>query len=147
MNYKGIELKDISGTPKIIDPPKQMLVWNDSDNEPCVDYIYAIGPSSMNLPVRAISSDGWLGTHCYKHCAEIPKPHRATYRELSKWLAHGNGEVADGDINKSPYCKSSIYYESRESDKPCSVTLYIRKWNDNEWHEPTLDYMEMEEFG
>lgn len=145
MKYNGIELVDISNTPQIINPPKKMLVWRDGDNEARIETIYAIGPSTMDFPVRAISDDGRLGTHCYNYCAEITKPRHATHRELSKWLAQGNGEVTEGDTNSSPYCKTSLYYDSGESDKPCKDTIHIRKWDDDEWHEPTIDYMGIEE--
>ena len=144
MDYKGIELKDISGTPQIFNPPRKMLVWRDGDIKPCIDCIYAIGPSSMDLQVRAISEDGKMGTHCYKHCAEIPKPRRATYREVSRWLAQGNGEITKGPSNRLP-CESTIYYDSRASNEPCHSNILIRKWDDDDWHEPTIDYIGIED--
>lgn len=144
MKYKGIELVEIT-KPQVFDPPKKMLVWGENNREARIDYIYAIGPSSMDLPVRAISDDGSIGTNCYKYCAEIPKTRRATHREVSKWLAQGNGEVTEGDTDNFPFCKSSLYYDSEKSDKPCRYTIRIRKWDDNEWHEPTIDYMGIKE--
>ena len=147
MNYKGNKLKDISGTPQIVNPPRKMLVWNDEDANTRVESVFAIGPSSMDYPVRTISDDGRIGTHCLKHCAEIPKPRRATNREVSKWLAQGNGEVTEGDTVAKPYCKSSLYYDSENSDKLCRDNIKIRKWDDEDWHEPTIDYMGIEEVG
>lgn len=140
MKYKGIELISIT-EPQIFNPPKKMLVWNDYDSHAREEHVFAIGPASLDYPVRTISDDGRIGTHCLNHCAEIPKIRRATHRELSKWLAQGNGEVTDGDTNNSPYCKSSLYYNSARSDELCSDTIRIRKWDDTEWHEPTTDYM------
>jgi hypothetical protein len=84
MQYKGMNLIKII-EPQIFDPPKRMLVWNANDREPCIDTIYAIGPSSMLSPVRAISDDGRLGTHCYECCADIPKAEvDAALNELRK---------------------------------------------------------------
>ena len=144
MQYKGMDLIKII-KPQIFDPPKRMLAWNENDRELCLDTIYAIGPSSMDAPVRAISDNGRFDARCYKYCAEIPKTRRATHRELSKWLAQGNGEVTEGATNSFPFCETSLDYDSGESDKPCGNTISIRKWDDDEWHEPTVDYMGIEE--
>lgn len=144
MQYKGMDLIEIT-EPQIFNPPKQMLVWNENDREPRIDTIYAIGPSSMDWPARAISDDGRFEARCYKYCAKIPKPRRATHRELSKWLAQGNGEVTEGDTNSFPFCETSLDYDSGKSDKPCGYPISIRKWDDDEWHEPTTDYMGIKE--
>lgn len=147
MNYKGIELEDISGTPQIFNPPRKMLVWKDGDTMPCIDSVYAIGPSSMDLQVRAISENGRMGTHCYKHCAEIPKPRRATKQELARWIAQGNGEWKEkyGDY-VYVYVRWDAYRET-EANEPCSDKIVIRKWDDNDWHEPTIDYIGISEVG
>lgn len=135
MKYNGIELKEIT-EPQIFDPPKKMLVWGENDREACVENIYAIGPSSMESPVRAISDDGRLGTHCYKYCAEIPKPRRATNREFSRWLAKGYGEC-----RSSSGCADTAWmYETELDDKPVVEWTKARKWDDSEWHEPTVEY-------
>lgn len=142
MQYKGMDLiKSIE--PQIFDPPKRMLVWNENDREPRIDTIYAVGPSSMDLPVRAISDDGRLGTHCYKYCAEIPKSRRATKQELARWIAKGKGEWKDrtGDY---AYVQWDSYREA-EANEPCNERIVVRKLSDAEWHEPNIDYMEIEE--
>lgn len=141
MQYKGIDLIKII-EPQIFDPPKRMLVWNENDREPRIDTIYAIGPSSMLSPVRAISDDGRLGTHCYECCADIPKSRRATHRELSKWLAQGNGER----IDKHGKCIFTDFgYMQHDEAAFVEDIFLIRKWDDKEWHEPTVDYMGIEE--
>lgn len=141
MKYKGIELVEIT-EPQIFDPPKKMLVWNEYDSKASIENIYVIGPSSMDFPVRAISEDGRLGTHCYKHCAEIPepKPRRVTNREFSRWLAKGYGEC-----RSSNGCADTAWmYDTELDDKPVVKWAKARKWDDTEWHEPTVDYMGIE---
>ena len=140
MKYKGIELVELT-KPQIFDPPKKMLVWGDNDKEAYVENIYVIGPSSMDLPVRAISEDGRLGTHCYKHCAEIPEPKQriVTHREFSKWLAQGNGEYIEPHV-----ISSNFSYCPGNEDDTVECHYQVRKWDDTEWHEPTVDYMGIE---
>lgn len=58
-----------------------------------------------------------------------------TNRQLAKWLAQGNGESMIG-------LRASTYhiYEENEANKELKYTL-VRKWDDEGWHNPTLDYM------
>lgn len=58
-----------------------------------------------------------------------------TNRQLAKWLAQGNGECMIG-LRASTY---HVYKES-EANKELKYTL-VRKWNHEDWHSPTLDYM------
>ena len=66
--------------------------------------------------------------------SEESKPRRATNRELAKWLAKGNGEKTEDAYNKQSH--SYIVDNYLVNDK-----IKIRKWEDTEWHEPTVDYM------
>lgn len=148
MNYKGKELKDISGTPQIIDPPRDMLVWDDDPknmlcrpvSEPLIVRVVAIVNSNkLNGKVIAETESSFVR---YGHCAEIPKPRRATNRELAKWLAQGNGEMQDESslncvftvLNYGPFC----------DDYSASDIYKVRKWNDTDWHEPDVQYMGIE---
>lgn len=149
MNYKGIELKDISGTPQVIDPPRKMLVWDDDHNGKEISYesprkvtVLAIVDSDK-LNGRVIAEN--TGFARYGHCAELPTEY-ATIRQISRWLAEGNGEVSEGiDIGGGVYCKSSLYHHSGKDDASSEGSaLRIRKWDDTEWHEPTLEYMGLE---
>lgn len=69
-----------------------------------------------------------------------PKPRRATKRELAMWLARGNGEMSSDHpavslvINNKPY-------EKKHGEDPVDNDTIIRKWEDADWHEPTVDYM------
>lgn len=136
MKYKGIELKEFeSEKPVLFDPPKLMLVWNDCDNEPSKENVFAFIPTRC-YPVIATDDD-------LDHCAEIPEVvcRRATNRELAKWLVLGNGQykVSGGRI------WTEHHYDIGQDDDACSNFIKVRKWCDKEWHEPTLEYLGLEE--
>ena len=85
-------------------------------------------------------------TGAYRHCAEIPeepKPRRATNRELSKWLAKGHGEYSNTVCCTTSYITYEYLLDSAESE--VSDNILVRKWDDADWHEPTVDYMGIEQ--
>ena len=139
MKCDGIKLEEFtSGKPVVFDPPKQMLVWDDDvsciDNDPVPVYAY-LPHRSMRVITEGAS---------WKHCAEIPealKHRRATNLELMKWLAKGNGYCRSvmGDLIWTAY-----EFERELADRPCHKNFQIRKWEDADWHEPTVDYMGLE---
>ena len=137
MKYKGIELKEFeSEKPVVFDPPKLMFVWNDGDNEPATEQVFAFIPNRCN-PV--IATDDNLD-----HCSEIPEAlcRRATNRELAKWLALGNGQIHfSGGIS----IWIEYFYDIGHDDYACSKFITARKWGDKEWHEPTLEYLGLED--
>ena len=135
MKYKGIKLKAIT-TPQVFDPPKQMFVW-DNDVKcgvPLVQTVYAV-IRTVNGTTQVVGA----GSLRWSHCAEIPKPRRATNRELAKWLAQGNGEKYEDEwtFHVHPYLTAEANIEVIDKIK-------VRKWEDTEWHEPTVDYMGIE---
>lgn len=69
--------------------------------------------------------------------------HLATNEQIARWLAGGGGLVCI--TNDYPDRKTKVYtsfsYAIYESfDTPWGNT-YIKKWEDKEWHEPTLEYI------
>ena len=71
--------------------------------------------------------------------------HLAYIWEIAMWLAVGNGQVCDAmmDVQRSTKVSTSLQYGLFETyDFP--GTLAIKKWEDTEWHVPTLEYMEFE---
>ena len=117
-----------------------MLVW---DYEPgCLlkaDVLAIVNGRESGYPV--ITKTG-----TYRHCAEIPeepKPRRVTNRELSKWLAKGHGEYTNTQCTASSYITYAYLFDSEESE--VSENILVRKWDDDEWHEPTVDYMGIEQ--
>ncbi len=140
MKYNGIELKEFtSDRPVVFDPPRKMLVWDSTDTQTLRRVVLAYLPERN--PRRVITEFGSAD-----FCAEIPeepKPRRATNLELAKWLAQGNGALR--------FCSHPFFWypvlELKDETCNCiaSEDIQIRKWDDVEWHEPTADYMDLEE--
>ena len=137
MKYKGVELKEFeSEKPVVFDPPKLMLVWNEIDSEPSKENVFAFIPTRC-YPVIATDDD-------LDHCAEIPEVvcRRATNRELAKWLVQGNGQYKTGG---SPRLWTEHSYDIGYDEEACPNTIKVRKWCDKEWHEPTREYIGLED--
>lgn len=138
MKYKGMELKEITKS-QIVAPPREMLVWNGGmvamNHEPYKETVYAVVKIGTHY-VAITSGDQW------EYCAEIPeepKLRRATNRELAKWISqYGEWTYEDDDAN-TVYHEFS--YKEPDREKPVAEKIYIRKWEDTNWHEPTVDYM------
>ena len=133
MEYKGIELKEVT-EPQLFDPPKKMLVWGRYKNITELN-VYAI-VSRKDFPVICENST-------WRHCAEIPKVHEleiVTYRELARWLAEGNGEVMWANN-----VLSNWNYSTDEESKALDESLSVRKWDETEWHKPTREYLGLED--
>lgn len=130
MEYKGIELKEVTEQ-QIFEPPKKMFVW-DKDSVMNEHEVYAI-VSSREFPVICRNS-------VWRHCAEITEPPLATYRELARWLAEGNGEVVwENNV------LSNWNYSTHEENKALDESLSVRKWDDTEWHKPTREYLGLDD--
>ena len=133
MEYKGIELKEVT-EPQLFDPPKKMLVWESCENITELN-VYAI-VSRKDFPVICENT-------AWRHCAEIPEvleSKLATCRELNSWLAKGNGEVKDTDVVYSNY-----YYYNYQENNPINDSILVRKWDDTEWHKPTREYLGLDD--
>lgn len=139
MKYNGIELKEFtSDKPVLFNPPRTMLVWNRADSEPCERNVVGY------LPIREYRKVITRGDE-YMFCAEIPetpKSRRATNRELAKWLASGNGESLN---HRSNIVHHEYSYGFSLDNESVPSTHVIRKWEDKEWHEPTIDYIGLSE--
>ena len=133
MEYKGIELKEVT-EPQLFDPPKKMLVWGRYKNITELN-VYAI-VGRKDFPVICENST-------WRHCAEIPKVPElelVTYRELASWLAEGNGEVMWANN-----VLSNWNYSTDEENKDLDESLSVRKWDDTEWHKPTREYLGLDD--
>ena len=137
MKYKGIELNEFtSDKPVVFDPPKRMLVWDCDDETPTEKDVIAFIPNRYHKVIEQ--------TSLYLHCAEIPEVmcRRATNRELAKWLALGNGQI---HFSGGTSIWMEYFYDIGHDDYTCSKLITARKWGDKEWHEPTLEYLGLEE--
>lgn len=63
-----------------------------------------------------------------------------TYRQLAEWIAKGNGELFFGGL-----VETSLSYPAEKAENCLDQPYMIRKWDDREWHEPFLSYMNMKE--
>lgn len=137
MKYNVTELEEFtSDRPVVFDPPRKMLVWDDDDWKPGTANVYAFMPG-WRYPVAT-------PTQTFVHCAEIPeetKTRLATNMELAKWLAQGRGLVTERD---SLYEETFLRIVKGAECQDCPDCLLVRKWDDEEWHEPTADYMGLE---
>ena len=137
MEYKGIELKEVT-EPQLFDTPKKMLVWDKDYECPATANVCAI---INRKGFRVITENA-----SWRHCAEIPEVNESklvTYRELARWLAKGNGEVK----NAGTICPNWNYYDyyDDEENKPVKDSLLVREWDDTEWHKPTREYLGLED--
>lgn len=145
MDYNGIELKEFtSDKPVVFQEPKTMLCWDDTDDKPIVREVVSYIPIRKDWPAIGLISS-------WRHCAEIPeepKPRRATNRELARWLAQGNGEKKRLDEYEKEgvvFVSIEFTYEFGDAYLPVDECYFVRKWDDSEWHEPTADYMGLED--
>lgn len=146
MKYKGQKLVEVT-EPQIFNPPKEMVAWVTSDETiaiPTIEKVCAILPYADRARVLIAKNGGYAFAH---GCAEIPaepKPRIVTNRELAEWLAKGNGEYADRSY-KEWHCRYHYDYLLKEADREVAYNIAVRKWDDKEWHEPTIDYMGIDE--
>lgn len=135
IKYNGMEIESISEC-KVFNEPRNMLVWNSCYNGPVERLVCAI------IPYRHAGSV-ITTTGAYEYCAEIPEkpaPRRATYREFAKWLAQGNGEMCSEDDGAN-LAYNNYDYDIDYEDEFVKDIIKVRKWDDTEWHEPTVEYM------
>lgn len=66
------------------------------------------------------------------------KPQRMTNQQLMRWLAKGNGLIT----NSIDYVGTYFSVLGKNLDKPCSDEFKVRKWDSEEWIEPTVDLLE-----
>ena len=112
--------------PQVFDPPKMMLV--NTRGNLVMKKVYAILSPTEQANYPVVCEDDH-----YAVCCEIPKPRRATHRELSEWCAKGNGQwKQSGDTYWSAY----NYDANIKEDEPIRDDTMIRKWGTSEWIEP-----------
>lgn len=146
INYNGMELEEIT-EPQIFDPPKTMLVWGDcsghvEDHVKKAEVVAILPRTALKYPIITEDDDG------YEHGAFIPEkpaPRRATNRELAKWLAQGNGEWGISKFGFIEKAEIGWFYDTGYEKQTLQSELRVRKWDDTEWHDPTVDYMGIED--
>lgn len=140
VTYKGKHYEEFAADKTIVfDPPRKAIFW-DSSPHTRVESDISTGEVLAYIPDRVqpvISKrNSWF------YCALLPDTRRATKRELSMWLAKGKGEVCIQSCHSASPCYA---YDPRESEEKVPDRVMIRTWDDVVWHEPTADYMGLEE--
>lgn len=142
IKYKGMELEEIT-EPQIFDPPRKCFVWDYHIEEGETRDVLSIFPESSGFSDRVYTTTGTS----FKHCAMLKEkaaPRRFTNRELAKWLSHGKGEWRYGDSDRV-HANIGFGYDCNKQHEIVDEKVKIRKWDDTEWHEPTVDYIGIEE--
>lgn len=145
ITYNGVDVESLD-TPQVFDPPRDMVTWNYRNGEFCdvaEREVIAILPNVTQHSCVVFKSGISIGYA--KYCAllpEKPEPRRATNRELAKWLAQGKGEAKSSPAGR---IVASIAYEGGVEDKRVCNSFSVRKWDDTEWHEPTAEYLDLED--
>lgn len=133
MKYKGIELKEITES-QIFDPPRMMFVWDNANG--------SFAKTEVCAFIRGIDYPVISRYSMWRHCAEIPEPKLATYRELARWLAEGKGQFLRK--NRTKFIYTDIFYDDAMADDPVEEAILVRKWDDTGWRKPTREYLGLE---
>lgn len=86
-----------------------------------------------------ITENGTRFSHAYPLVLNKKPKRRMTNRQLAMWLAKGNGERS-GDRMLNSY-----QYHNYDKMKPNDLVdeeVFVRKWDSEEWIEPTVDLLE-----
>jgi len=140
INYNGMKLEEFtSDKPVTFEPAKKMLVWRENRCEPPHEENVLYVNSRYKIVVALLENGG---VTMFEYCAEIPEkpaPRIATNRELAKWLAQGKGEWCNC-IGDNQRASIEWWYDQGYSEE-AAKNVFVRKWDDTEWHEPDVEYM------
>lgn len=142
MKYNGKELIPITTT-DVQSLPKRMLVWDTLSNNAEERIVIALVKDKFDK-IYAIAQHAFTsGIAIWDYCAEIPKVRLATNSELSQWLAKGNGEIRlENELHlDKKYVYTHWNYDYKDANKTVMSPVLVKKFEDYEWHEPTIDYL------
>ena len=116
--------------------PRMMWVWDDEKKDIIQrKVVYFIENKDVSHPVIALSSDGTVTVN-YKHCAEIEKTRRMTYKELSRWLREK--PTREYTYSYREYIGNWCGYTVDNQDNEVTKDIIIRE-DDGEWKEPLIE--------
>ena len=129
-------MKELSYEDWIKNPtPRMMWVWDgDEVAKKRRKVIYFLGPKA-HYPVAVLNGDETI-TVQFRHCAEIEKSRRMTYKDLSRWIREKSTREWKYKDGISVYGYYG-YEEKRENEEVISNIL-IRE-GDGEWREPLAE--------
>ena len=129
-------MKEVTYEDWVKNPTSRMMwVWDSSENNKQQrKVIYFLGPE-LTFPIVALSSDE-INTENFKHCAEIEKPRRMTYKELSRWLREK--PTREYTYSCKEYIGNWCGYTVDNQDNEVTKDVLIRE-DDGEWQEPLVE--------
>ena len=115
--------------------PRMMWVW-DNDEMPKVKrkVVYVLRENYRLNKVITVDNNDFT-YEPYKHCAEIEKQRRMTYKELSRWL-RGN-PTREYTYSCKKYIGNWCGYTVDDQDSEVAKDVFIRE-DDGEWREPLV---------
>ena len=138
MKYNGKELVPITTT-DVQNLPKRMLVWDTLSNTAEERVVIALVKDKFDKIYVIAQHNFTSGVTIWEYCAEIPSIRNATHRELAEWLAKGNGEVRTNE----QYVYTHWNYCITDADKIITSLLFVKKFEDDDWHKPTVEYLDL----
>lgn len=118
--------------------PRMMWVWNhDEAYKAQRKVIYVLKADGWSRPVLAIANESIYET--FKHCAEIVKQRRMTYKELSRWLKEK--PTREYTYFHKEYIGNWCGYTVDNQNNEVTKDIFIRE-DDGEWREPLVEVEE-----
>ena len=119
--------------------PRMMWVWNSKvEDKVKAKVIHILSNGVCVYPILTVTDiDDDYET--YKHCAEIEKQRRMTYKELSHWLREK--PTREYKYLTSNFICCDYDYRVENQDKEAHEDIRIRE-DDGEWREPLVEVEE-----
>ena len=115
--------------------PRMMWVWtHDEAYKVQRKVIYVLKADELSHPVLAIANESIYET--IKHCAEIVKQRRMTYKELSRWLKEK--PTREYTYFHKEYIGNWCGYTVDNQNNEVTKDIFIRE-DDGEWREPLVE--------
>ena len=118
--------------------PRMMWVWNDDvENKEKLKVAYVLNNDCTYRVLSIADEDSAYET--FKHCAEIEKQRRMTYKELSRWLREK--PTREYKYLTSNFICCDYDYREENQDKEAHEDILIRE-DYGEWREPLVEVEE-----
>ena len=128
---KEVTYKDWQKNPT----PRMMWVWNDDvKNKEKIKVAYVLNNDCTYRVLSIVDEDSAYET--FKHCAEIEKTRRMTYKELSRWLREK--PTREYTYSYREYIGNWCGYTVDNQDNEVTKDIFIRE-DDGEWKEPLIE--------
>lgn len=115
--------------------PRLMWVWDaDEKDKEQRKVVYVLKAGNYEYPVLVAVDE--CRYENYSHCAEIEKPRRMTYKELSRWLREK--PTREYTYSYKEYIGNWCGYTVDNQYNEVTKDVFIRE-DDGEWKEPLVE--------